>query len=287
VVNDFGGETRFTPALSDSTVGGVSVVIPGMEGPFGVLAVVSRDGQAFSKDALDFMQLVGNVLAARVQREASESKVSEVAQSERTRMARDLHDEAAQDLNYALWKARGMLATSTEPDQGSALDQLILALDRAQQQVRRAIYDLRLPEEEEGPLLGPMKSLIALHRRMTPGRDIRLEVLHDAILSRPFGGAGTELLRIVSEALTNARMHSQSGSIVVRVAPSARGLRAEVTDDGRGFDPAQEPLAPGLGIKGMVDRARVLDAELTIRSAPGGGTRVILDMPLKHRPDEP
>ncbi len=83
---------------------------------------------------------------------------------------------------------------------------------------------------------------------------------------------GKELLRIVQEALANARRHSGAGRIEVVLETSRDGLRVEVSDDGRGFDPATTP--EGTGIRGMRRRANALGGNLVVESMPGNGTRV-------------
>jgi CheY-like chemotaxis protein len=101
------------------------------------------------------------------------------------------------------------------------------------------------------------------------------------------GNRGIEALRIVGEALTNARRHSGARHIRVSARGSEVGIGVEVTDDGRGFDPdAPSSGTDGMGIKGMRERAALLDGALDIRSAPGTGTTIQFELaPSKH--DEP
>lgn len=99
---------------------------------------------------------------------------------------------------------------------------------------------------------------------------------------------GRELLRIIQEALTNARRHSGASHVTVSLEASDAEVRIEVSDNGRGFDP--DAVEPGIGLRSMRERAEVLDGELRVESEPGKGTRVRLstsvpDLLLRNRMD--
>ena len=122
---------------------------------------------------------------------------------------------------------------------------------------------------------------------MAPDLDIRVD-LPDGALEGPLKKVGRETLRIVGEALTNARRHSGARNIRVSVSTSGGRLLAEVSDDGRGTDPSREPSPDGgMGIKGMRERARALGGELKIQSEPAMGTKVIFEMALERERKRP
>jgi signal transduction histidine kinase len=87
-----------------------------------------------------------------------------------------------------------------------------------------------------------------------------------------------EILRIVQEALNNARKHASARRVVVRMELRGGGVVVSVADDGMGFDPAV--ASPGYGRQSMQERAESLNGELTITSAPGLGTTVRLQVPV-------
>ena len=95
--------------------------------------------------------------------------------------------------------------------------------------------------------------------------------------------ASAEAYRIVQEALGNAARHSGASAAQVALATSPGLLRVVVADNGRGFDPAVGHQS-GLGLVGMRERAVLLGGTLRIDSAPGNGTRVVLEVPLGARP---
>jgi len=110
-------EARFAPAPILSEHGVISTMttaIPGGERPFGVLGAYTRSRRTFSEDDVNFLQAVANVLASAVEREEAEEKLHQVREAERSRIARDLHDEALRDLTYALVEAQYVQSTLKE-----------------------------------------------------------------------------------------------------------------------------------------------------------------------------
>jgi signal transduction histidine kinase len=102
----------------------------------------------------------------------------------------------------------------------------------------------------------------------------------DGVPNGSLGVAGIEVLRILGEALTNARRHAEARRVRVRVWGANDRLCAEVADDGRGFVSAIAASPAHNGITGMRERAELLKGRLEIHSAPGFGTRVRLDTRL-------
>src|SRR5215211_5587660 len=291
IMEDLSAETRFTlpPLLHEhGVVSGMTVVIAGRERPFGVLGAHTQSLRTFSEDDVNFLQAVANVLAMAIERKETQERLEEVREAERSRIARDLHDEALQDLTDAVAEAQRIRSISEEPEPTRRLGRLVTALKRVGPQVRGAIYDLRLGRERDKPFDELLEELVELQRSMAPELDIHLEI-GDGVLSEPLGQKGTNLLRILGEALTNARRHSGAHNIRVEVWTTEEKLFAEVEDDGRGFDVVEEPSAitAGMGTGGMRERARSLGGDLMIESQPGRGTKVRFEMALQGEPEKP
>ena len=106
--------------------------------------------------------------------------------------------------------------------------------------------------------------------------EISLEMGED-LPSAPLGDFGTQLFRILQEALTNARRHSGARRVSVTLKLEGEDLLAEVSDDGQGFGPGS---VPGVGMSSMRERATLIGGELEIESQPGQGTSVRLRVPL-------
>ncbi|MDP8950103.1 MAG: histidine kinase, partial [Actinomycetota bacterium] len=214
-----------------------------------------------------------NVLVDITERKRAEEALREIREAERRRIARDLHDMVLQDLMGAL---QGMQAAQIELGKKDVdLEQEIAALRRAVGGLRNAIYDLRLKKEQ--PFVRAVESLVELNRQLMPEREISLTVSCGEKPELP-DNVDVELLRVLQEALANVRRHSAARRVEVIISMDRRMLRAEVADDGRGFDPTS--VREGLGISGMRERVSALGGELELESALGEGTSVKVEVSL-------
>ncbi len=169
------------------------------------------------------------------------------------------------------------------------LKEEIEALRRAAGGLRSAIYDLRLDKQQ--PFIKAVESLVELNRQMTPEREIRL-VTQNGFQQEFPETVGVELLRIIQEALTNARRHSSARRVEVRLRINQGEVQAEVADDGQGFEPGVTP--GGVGLSVMRERVATLGGSLQIESRPGKGTQIVAKVPAedgtpdpRHPPDLP
>jgi PAS domain S-box-containing protein len=285
IADDLRAETRFRPPpllLEHGVVSSMTVIIHSIDRPFGVLGAHTREWRTFLGDDVNFLQAVANVLGAAIERNRVERALHEIRDAERHRIARDLHDGVLQDLSYTT-VAMGLIklnakGTGLEKDLQKAID----AVRRAAQGLRGAVNDLRLEEERNRPFSTLVESLVERNRRMDPACDIRLEVQEEfpATLTAPVvGDVDTGMLRVIQEALTNARRHSGARNVEVSLRVEEGDLVAEVADDGRGFGAESDP---GVGMSSMRERALRLGGELEVESVPGEGTRVRLRAPMQN-----
>src|ERR671917_2685121 len=220
-----------------------------------------------------------NVLVDITERKRAEEELRTVREAERSRIARELHDGVLQDLAAVV---QGLEAARIEQKAQSdvrgrdiELHQELDTLRHAASKLRRAVYDLR--SQKAPPFLKAVESLVEVNHQRDPDCKVRLEVQDDFPYEIP-DYTGKELLRIVQEALTNARCHSEARNVRVSLKAEGAGpLVAEVADDGRGFDPAF--ANGGVGIEGMRERASLLGGDMVICSEPGKGTSVRVRVP--------
>jgi PAS domain S-box-containing protein len=274
---DQAADPRFRPnalARAHGVVSALSVMIESPTEPFGVLEVLATRRRTFSPSDVSFVQAVANVLASAIERSRAEQRLVEVIEAERSRIARDLHDEALQELTNALVQADRARFAELTPD---AAERLVSTLRRMGEQLRAAIYDLRLTDETR-PFPEALRALVDVQRALTVDCEIGLDIAGEFSIG-VLGNRGSEVLRVVGEALTNARRHSDARHIHVSARGSQGRLSVEVTDDGRGFGPADEPSgARGRGLQGMRERAALLSADLDIQSTLGTGTTVRIEL---------
>jgi signal transduction histidine kinase len=214
--------------------------------------------------------------ARLIQRDALR-RVVRAQEDERRRLARELHDETGQALTSILLGLKSL----EDLDDVAALGQGVAALRErvvaTLQDVRRLAVELRPAALDDFGLEAALERLTAGFAEQT-GLKVELESrLQDDRLPEE---VETVLYRIVQEALTNIVKHAQASrvSIVVTQKPGAVG--AVIEDDGRGFDPDQS-VDGGIGLIGMRERVALLDGSMTIEAAPGKGTTLVIEVPVR------
>jgi PAS domain S-box-containing protein len=262
-------------------VSAAAVVIPGQHDPYGVLAVIAREARTFGSREIEFMQAVATVIGIAVERAAVDDRLEAARQSERARIARELHDGGLRELTDAL-----SIATLARSGAADLLDkerwaELITSLAGLGQQLRGAIYDLRFGIHEDRLFPGLLSELVEVQAAMAVHCRVELAA-HELLPAGSLGHRGTQLLWIVREAITNARRHS--GATLIRVdagGSTGRMLRLVIRDDGRWPD-RESVLSsrPGAGITGMLERADLVGATLTFASGAQAGTEVSLELAL-------
>jgi signal transduction histidine kinase len=195
---------------------------------------------------------------------------------ERARLARDLHDAVSQKLFSVRVKASAA-AVLVERDPGRAVAEMrsVAALaGEAHAELRAVIDGLAPPDLANGGLAGSLRSFAKLAAR-TYGIVVQVVAVDLPQLGTQREAA---LYRVAQEALHNALRHSGASEVRVTLAAARRRVVLEVTDDGAGF--VAPPPPGGLGLLSMRERASSVGGALTIRTAPGAGTRVRLSIPL-------
>jgi two-component system sensor histidine kinase UhpB len=218
-----------------------------------------------------------NGMLDRLERERRESaRVALSAQeSERARLARELHDEIGQTLTAVAIEAERV---ADDPDGlgADALRAVAAHVRTSLDDVRRIARRLR-PEALDD--LGLVNALMALCSRNS-GHGFRIDRQFDNDL--PPLDPDTELViyRVAQESLTNVIRHADASRVTVALGCDDGIIRLRVTDDGRGID--DELTERTAGISGMRERALLVDGRLTIRSLPERGTEVVLDVPVRE-----
>jgi signal transduction histidine kinase len=200
--------------------------------------------------------------------------------SERNRLALDLHDVVSQKL-FSLVLTAEAAVTQLDRDPAAARQQVERLGELAREaleELRSLILGLRPPDLERDGLEGALRKEIEMLGRVH-GVDVALS--SDGVGNGADHDRARDLavLRIANEALHNALHHAQAKHVEVRLAHPGRALVVEVRDDGLGFEPLQPELrSRHLGLTSMEERARELGGRLEIRSAPGTGTTVRLEL---------
>jgi len=193
--------------------------------------------------------------------------------SERTRLARDLHDGVGQMM--ALLKMQLQRTGHRLDDAGarSALDEGVAQVDAALEELRRVARDLRpTPMEERGFGEAVRDYAAGVARRSG------LEVVVTGDLDGPLPeGVGDELYRIVQECLTNCVKHGRASRVELSMIRAGESVTLTVTDDGRGL-PAQA-AGDGIGLQTIRERSELMGGTCRFSEPEGGGTRVTIHLP--------
>ena len=195
---------------------------------------------------------------------------------ERRQIAADLHDGVVQeltgltlDLEAPADRPAGMSAA--ERQERTALANRLRA---AVAQLRGQTAELYPPAASR---IDVADSLRAMVDRVQPAVDARLDIAAGVNVAPAYRWL---VFRVAQEALRNAAQHSRADHVVVDLRPMASGTVLTVSDDGVGFAPEVDSVEPGhMGLSLLSDMATAAGAALSIRSAPGRGTTVRLEIP--------
>ena len=206
----------------------------------------------------------------RAERVAVESRLAE-----RRRIARELHDVVLQDLTDAMYSMQLKQLQLRDAGLGLEVEGPVSSVRDSIQALRSVINDLRAEERHGRSFLELLEATIEAERLKRRGLLVKLEGA-ESFPRGISGPAAVEVLRIVQEALVNVRRHSGAACAEVLVGADEDFVRAEVRDDGRGFEPE---TIPGVGLMAMRERAAALGGDLHVRSEPGSGTCVRVAVP--------
>jgi PAS domain S-box-containing protein len=201
---------------------------------------------------------------------ASRARLVAVADAERRRIQRNLHDGAQQRLTSALLSLGRIRASSDEHAAllGRAIDEVATGLEEIRE-LAGGLHPSMLTERG----LGAALEALAL-RAPVP---IELQALPDRRLPEPVEAAA---YYVIAEALANVQKHAAATRVFISATADSQCLHVSVADDGVGGAHEQ-----GAGLRGLADRVEALEGRLTVESPRGGGTRLYAEIP--HRSETP
>jgi PAS domain S-box-containing protein len=274
IIPDVSSDPRAVqPVVALGNVGPALFVPLGASG-IGTLALGNMPGErTFGVEDLALLEVFAAQTAvaieyARVQQELKRLAVVE----DRERIAKELHDGVIQAL-FAV--GMGLQAAESLGDVDSIRGRVAAAvgdIDRVIRDLRNYIFGLG-PELVADRQLG--RALTDLAKEFG---DAAVAVRVDPDAAADVSGKAADVVQIAREALSNAVRHADAHTVELRLARGGSGVVLSVTDDGKGFDPA-EPSA-GLGLGNLRERTTRLGGTLAIDSLPGKGTAVSVTIPV-------
>jgi signal transduction histidine kinase len=201
--------------------------------------------------------------------------------NERNRVAREIHDTLSQNLGaisvqLELARAHGVELKPAARNHIATAHKLARA---ALADARESIWNMRSQILEQCDLAGALERIL---HQMTDGTSIAPHIKVTGERRRLPPVLENNLLRIGQEAITNATKHAHPKRLDVTLAFQGRNIRLEVQDDGVGFDQTQPVSAErrSFGLVGMKERAELLGGVFEVATQPGGGTRVMVSVPV-------
>lgn len=198
---------------------------------------------------------------------------------ERQRLAREVHDGVAQDVASLGYVIDNLTDMTTDPEQVEQLRMLRDEVSRVVTELRHSVFDLR---NDVGAGQGLGQSISSFARHVGSHSDLTVHVTLSEHTARLRPEVESELLRIVQEAINNARKHSGGKNLWVHCSVHPPGAEIEVRDDGNGLG---DRRADSHGLRIMRERASRIGAVLDVETVPGdgSGTRVCVRLPAGVR----
>lgn len=210
------------------------------------------------------------------------NRVVAAQEEEQRRISRELHDHLAQSLTAIIFGLKSLEGEGLPGASNSLLRKLQDIAGGLSEEVRTLARRLRPPSLDDLGLQGALANCISEYSRLS---GMHVDFHCNGLLSKRLPDLiETTVYRIVQESLTNVRKHGEATNVSVIVECRRNRVRAIVEDNGRGFDADMFLKTPsqghGLGLLGMIERTKLVDGSINIESSPGGGTTVILRVPI-------
>lgn len=299
ICNDVSKDARYVPPPQPIDVSSeLSVPIVLGHEVFGVINIEGR--RSFEDEDVSSIQVIADHLAVAIKNAELFDESREAAvMRERARLARDLHDSVTQVLSSISMISQSLVsAWQRDPKEGERrahrLEELAQMAFAEMRALLRELRPLVKETEQSGTALGSREEVASYGLRRALQRLLAVLAPETPTVTLDFSGYLYQALeheeaiyRICQEAIANALRHSGAANLTISARAQDDGwVRVEVEDDGRGFDVTAAPaerLNGGLGTQTMCERAIALGGRTTVDSAPGTGTRVVIELPRDDR----
>lgn len=225
---------------------------------------------------LKLLEAVGLHLGIAIENYRLVSKERELAISEeRNLLAQELHDNIAQSLAFLNIQTQLLDEDLTNQNSTSAmatLNQIREGIQESYDDVRELLVNFRTPLKHRSLDQAIKESL----DKFEQATGIMTEYLHHGNTSFANSEQILQVLHIFQETLSNIRKHAKASHVIVTMEHDSK-FHLSVRDNGIGFNPSEELSESHIGIRIMRERAKSINAELSVWSQPGQGTKVSLD----------
>jgi two-component system NarL family sensor kinase len=210
--------------------------------------------------------------------QALRNRLTRTQEEERSRIARDLHDDIGQRLALLTIDLEQMKLASQQD--GLAFAKELEALVRTAGEITSDVHNVsrRLHPSQVG-LLGLAPALNNFCREFANRNSMRIQFTSACLTCKIPEEASLCLFRVAQESIRNVHKHSGCREALVELEEISGSLRLRISDRGSGFDPTAPEASQGLGLLSMEERLRSMGGELFVHSRPGGGTSIEASIP--------
>lgn len=239
---------------------------------FGILNVGSPNKTHFQKNELALLEAIAYQIGTALKRIKLTGREQETALiSERNRLARDLHDSVNQLLFSLSLTARAGVEMTTEENVKQTFSYIQDLAQDALGEMRALIWQLR-PQGLENGLVSALRSYAELL-----SLDLKTKITGVNNFPTKIEEA---LWRIGQEALANCKKHSQSSVVSLTLHNERDRVMMKIQDNGCGFHYTEDQHILSLGLKNMKARTEALNGKFQLKSNPGSGTEIEIEIPL-------
>jgi signal transduction histidine kinase/ABC-type uncharacterized transport system substrate-binding protein len=255
-----------------------------------------RQERRWPDDLISRLQLLAEVFANTLERRRaalaardSELQIRDLAgrvltaqEEERSRIARDLHDDVNQELaavSIALSSLGGRLPPGTTSDVGDELAELDTRIATLSESIRHLSHELHPGMLQH---VGLVAALRGYCRRFAREQGLAVTFHADGDLGSAPPDVGLCFYRVVQEGLGNVAKHAGAREARVTLEARGRDISLSIVDDGSGFDPGEARSGRGLGLLSLDERVRLVGGRLTVDTQPLRGTELRIVVPLER-----
>jgi signal transduction histidine kinase len=252
------------------------------------MAMIAVMGYELSRDVLRASELVVDLRRSNQQISDLFGRLIATQESERTRIARDLHDDVSQRVAALSLMMSGLKrrlsGQPNEADLQSALTSMQQATTALAEEIRHVSHDLHPSQLQLG---GLVRALLAFCSDFEKFHAIKISFTAVGAIGDVERDTSLCLYRVTQEALRNVAKHAEARQVRVELSRGPHGIQLSISDDGKGFDEVKmREERHGLGLISIDERVRLLRGTVQIKTRRQGGTRLNVHLPLSIHSDD-
>jgi PAS domain S-box-containing protein len=253
--------------------------------PSGEIVAIYEDITERKQADTERERLFDQVRAGRERLRSLAQRLLEIQEVERRDLVRRLHDEVGQNLTGLSINLN--ILRSQMPDEAATkmitrIDDSLRLVEETVERIRDVMAELRPPVLDD---YGVAAALNWYGKQFSERTGVATVLHLNELGTRLPSQAETALFRIAQEAMTNVAKYAHAKSVTLTFEEIEESVRLTIADDGIGFDPHthhQPGAKPEWGLMNMRERAQAIGGSLAVETAPGEGTRIVVEVPKKH-----